>query len=106
LLNARDATRVGQRDTKRSADATSALLKNYVVDRLETVIDQGKTVTHAQLAEEIDRVITDEKAMRKQVKLPAEVRPTARRPTPTHTALWLMRHLRHMGLLEGRFNRT
>lgn len=45
-----------------------------MVDRLETVIDQGKTVTHAQLADEIDRVITDEKAMRKQVKLPAEVR--------------------------------
>ena len=63
-----------QRDEKRSADATSLLLKNYVVDRLETVIDQGDQISHVKLAEEIDKAITDEKIMRKKVKLPEEVR--------------------------------
>jgi len=58
----------------KSAEATSLLLKNYIVDRLETVIDQGDQVTHVQLAEDIDRVIGDEKAMRKKVKLPDNVR--------------------------------
>ena len=74
----------------KSAEATSLLLKNYIVDRLETVIDQGDQVTHVQLAEDIDRVIGDEKAMRKKVKLPDNVRLRAvgmRRHAPSKFAL-------------------
>ena len=62
-----------QRDEKRASDATSALFRNLVVDRIEGIIDENQTITHLKLAEEIDQAIGDEKIMRKKVKLPSEV---------------------------------